>query len=210
MGMNYKDIIGYYYTDIQFRDIDEREILKSLNHKKIVIDPGHGGDDCGNCYNGLIEKDINLEIALYLEKMLQSIGGDIILIRNSDCDIPLGERVNIINRERPDFYISIHQNSFLSSGVNGVEAYCYNRDEEAMRLGNIICSEISSAVDVKNRGVRTGDYYLLRECKVNGVIVECMYITGNQDIIKFNRENYMHIAEALLRSVCRFYNIEVM
>jgi N-acetylmuramoyl-L-alanine amidase len=116
--------------------------------------------------------------------------------------------VNLINKERPELYISIHQNNFMSSGVNGVECYCYTRDEEALKLGGIISREISSITGVKNRGTRTGDYFMLRECKLSGVIVECMYMTGNQDREKYTEENYAKIAEAIFNSVCVYYNVE--
>jgi N-acetylmuramoyl-L-alanine amidase len=208
MGTGYKDIINYYYTGITFEKLDEYVLLKTLRDKKIVIDPGHGGGDIGNVSLDLMEKNANLIIAKYLEKKLRDIGAEVLLTRNDDKNVPLGDRVEFINRERPGLYISIHQNDFMSPGVNGVECYCYSRDEDALRLGSIISKEISKKVGVKNRGVRVGDYYLLRECKLSGVIVECMYMTGNQDRGKYIDENYVKIAEAIFNSICEYFNIE--
>lgn len=207
-GKNFREIIDYYYTGVTFENLDEYKLLKTLHDKKIIIDPGHGGNDKGNVLAGLEEKNINLCIGLKLESMLKDKGTSVILTRNDDKSIPLSDRVEIINRERPELYISIHQNIFASPGVNGVECYCYQLDEEALKLGGIISRNISEKIGVKNRGTRTGDYFLLRECKVSGVMVECMYLSGNQDNGKYNEDNYNNIAAAIYESICSYYNIE--
>lgn len=207
-GQNYEDIIKYYYTGVELKHLDENSISKHLTGKKIVIDPGHGGSDKGNECRGIYEKDVNLKIANNLKEMLEEIKACVVLTRNSDRDLSLGERVRIINSERPDFYISIHQNSFMSKSVNGVEVYCYYKDDAAQKLGNIICSTVSEEVNLTRRGVRTGDYYLLREAKVSGIILECMYMSGDYDSLKYNDENYLRIAGSIFKSICSYYNIE--
>jgi stage II sporulation protein D len=207
-GLKYKDIINYYYTGVMFKRLDRESNLKLLSGKKIVIDPGHGGRDKGNVNRDVIEKDVNLSIALKLEKMLKYIGATVVLTRNDDLEISSEERVKIINKERPEFCISIHQNSFMMQGMNGIEAYCYDKDEEAVKLGKIICSNVNSAAGIKNRGVRIGDYYLLRESRVSALIIECMYLTGNVDIEKYNEENYFLIAKSIFDSICKYYNVE--
>ncbi|MDF2671893.1 MAG: N-acetylmuramoyl-L-alanine amidase [Clostridiales bacterium] len=206
-GKNFKEIINYYYTGVTFEDIDEYKLLKTLRDKKIIVDPGHGGKDRGNINEGIEEKTVNLKIGLLLMNRLQDKGATVMLTRDNDVNISLSDRVEMINRERPELYISIHQNYFAAPGVNGVECYCYNRDEEALKLGSIISREISNRIGVKDRGTRTGDYFLLRECKVSGVMVECMYISGNQDITKYNEDNFRNIAAAIYESICIYYNI---
>lgn len=207
-GKDFREIIDYYYTGVEFENLDEYRLLKTLRDKKIIIDPGHGGIDKGNTNGEIEEKDVNLKIALKLREKLKDKGTTVVLTRYDDLNIPLSDRVNIINRERPELYVSIHQNYFGANGVNGVECYCYNRDEEALKLGNIISREISRKIGVKDRGVRTGDYFLLRECKVSGVMVECMYLSGSQDRERYNETNYNRIAEAIYESICIHYNIE--
>lgn len=207
-GLSFMEIIEYYYTGVTFENLDEYGLLKTLGDKKIIIDPGHGGIDKGNIYEGIAEKDVNLKIALKLKDRLKDKGTTVILTRYDDINIPLGDRVNIINRERPELFISIHQNYFASPGINGVECYCYMRDEEALKIGNIITREISSKIGVKDRGTRMGDYFLLRECKVSGVMVECMYLSGCMDRERYNEDNYNNIADAIYRSICIHYNIE--
>lgn len=207
-GKDYRSIIEYYYTGVTFENLDEYSLLKTLRDKKIIIDPGHGGKDKGNTYGNIEEKDVNLKIGIKLGDMLKAKGTTVMLTRNNDIDIPLSDRVEMINRERPELYISIHQNFFASPGVNGVECYCYQLDEEALKLGGIISGVISNRVGIKNRGTRTGNYYLLRECKVSGVMIECMYLSGNQDIKKYNEDNYNKIAAAIYESICIHYSIE--
>lgn len=207
-GKNFKEIIDYYYTGVAFENLDEYMLLETLRDKKIIIDPGHGGNDKGNVWGALEEKNINLCIGLKLESMLKDKGTSVILTRYDDKNIPLSDRVQMINRERPELYISIHQNIFASPGVNGVECYCYQRDEEALKLGGVISRNISNKVGIKNRGTRTGDYFLLRECKVSGVMVECMYLSGNQDNEKYNEDNYNKIAAAIYESICSYYGIK--
>lgn len=207
-GKSFKEIIDYYYTGVTFENLDEYKLLNTLMDKKIIVDPGHGGNDKGNVIEGIVEKDVNLKIGHMLMNKLQEKGATVMLTRNDDKNIPLSDRVEMINRERPELYISIHQNYFAASGVNGVECYCYNRDEEALKLGSIISREISNKIGVRSRGTRTGDYFLLRECKVSGVMVECMYLSGDQDRAKYNENNYNNIAVAIYNSICIHYNIE--
>lgn len=207
-GKSFEDIINYYYTGIEFSKLNEDEISTSLSGRKIVIDPGHGGEDNGNEVNGIFEKDVNLIIAENLKEKLKKIKADVILTRDCDRELSLIERVKIINSERPDFYISIHQNSFVMPTVNGVEVYCYLNDNEADKLGEIICSNMSRDLDTVKRGVRFADYYLLRESKVSGVLIECMYMSGDKDKLKYKDKNYLTIADSIYKSICIFYNVE--
>ncbi|SKA76325.1 SpoIID/LytB domain protein [Caloramator quimbayensis] len=207
-GKSFKDIINYYYTGTELSKLNEDEISSSLSGRKIVIDPGHGGEDKGNEINGIFEKDVNLIIAENLKGMLEKIRADIVLTRDCDKEVSLIERVKIINSERPDFYISIHQNSFVMPGVNGVEIYCYLNDGEAYKLGEIICSNIGKDLDTVKRGVRFADFYLLRESKVSGVLIECMYMSGDKDKLKYKDKNYLTIADSIYKSICSFYNVE--
>lgn len=209
-GKNFKDIINYYYTGVEFETIDKISLKRRINGKKIIIDPGHGGDDYGNMRDNIYEKDVNLSIANHLEKKLKDIGGEIILTREDDRTISMGDRVWLINNERPEFFISIHQNSFVLPGVNGVEAYCYDKDDDAIELGEKIVENIADMLPVKNRGVRTGDYFILRECKISGVLVECMYLSGDKDRHKYKEENYSIIADAIFKGLCQFYDIEIV
>jgi len=206
LGKNYEEILKYYYTGIDIVKIDKQYLLNYFNNKKVIIDPGHGGDDFGNL-GSVCEKNISLKIALYLKKLLQNKGCNVLLTREEDKYLSLQDRIDIINKERPDFFISIHQNAFLNETVNGAESYCYREDEESIELSNLILENLSKDLSIKNRGVRIGDYFILRETKVSGIILECFYITGNEDKKFINEQGYKDIANSIYKAICSYFEV---
>jgi N-acetylmuramoyl-L-alanine amidase len=108
----------------------DRSLIRALGLKigKIVIDPGHGGHDTGTIGpNGLLEKDVVLDVAKRLGRLLEArLGAEVIYTRQDDTFIPLETRTAIANRERADLFISIHANSSRDSDARGVETYYLN------------------------------------------------------------------------------------
>jgi len=108
----------------------DRSLTRALGLKigKIVIDAGHGGHDTGTIGpNGLLEKDVVLDVAKRLGRLLESrLGAEVIYTRRDDTFIPLETRTAIANRERADLFISIHANSSRDSDARGVETYYLN------------------------------------------------------------------------------------
>ena len=108
----------------------DRSLIRALGLKigKIVIDAGHGGHDTGTIGpNGLLEKDVVLDVAKRLGRLLESrLGAEVIYTRLDDTFIPLETRTAIANRERADLFISIHANSSRDSDARGVETYYLN------------------------------------------------------------------------------------
>ena len=105
-------------------------MIRALGLKigKIVIDAGHGGHDTGTIGpNGLLEKDVVLDVAKRLGRLLETrLGAEVIYTRRDDTFIPLETRTAIANRERADLFISIHANSSRDSDARGVETYYLN------------------------------------------------------------------------------------
>jgi N-acetylmuramoyl-L-alanine amidase len=96
---------------------------------RIVIDPGHGGHDTGTIGpTGLMEKDLCLDVALRLGKIVQQRlpGAEVVYTRADDTFIPLEERTRIANEAKADLFISIHANSSRDHGARGVETYYLN------------------------------------------------------------------------------------
>jgi len=96
---------------------------------RIVIDPGHGGHDTGTIGpTGLMEKDLCLDVALRLGKIIQQKlpGADVVYTRSDDTFVPLEERTAIANQAKADLFISIHANSSQDRGARGVETYYLN------------------------------------------------------------------------------------
>ena len=108
---------------------------------RIVIDAGHGGHDTGTIGpTGLMEKDLCLDVALRLGKIIQQRlpGADIVYTRSDDTFIPLEERTNIANQAKADLFISIHANSSQDHAARGVETYYLNLkgSAEAMEVAS--------------------------------------------------------------------------
>jgi N-acetylmuramoyl-L-alanine amidase len=109
-----------------------------LAKRRIIIDPGHGGHDPGAVgYKGLYEKDVVLDIALKLKKLLLSDPlNEVFLTRETDVFIPLEERTVIANKKNADLFVSIHANASPKRKTRGIETYLLNwtNDVEAMRV----------------------------------------------------------------------------
>ncbi|MDT8069319.1 MAG: N-acetylmuramoyl-L-alanine amidase [Terriglobia bacterium] len=105
-------------------------LIRALGLKigRIVVDAGHGGHDTGTIGpHGLLEKDLTLDVALRLGKLLQNrLGAEVIYTRDDDTFVPLEERTAIANQQQADLFISIHANSSSDPDARGVETYYLN------------------------------------------------------------------------------------
>ncbi|HEY4900647.1 MAG TPA: N-acetylmuramoyl-L-alanine amidase, partial [Terriglobales bacterium] len=108
----------------------DRSLTRALGLKigRIVIDAGHGGHDTGTIGpNGLLEKDLVLDVALRLGRLLESrLGADVIYTRDDDTFIPLETRTAIANEHQADLFVSVHANSSQDPSARGVETYYLN------------------------------------------------------------------------------------
>ncbi|MEC9491461.1 N-acetylmuramoyl-L-alanine amidase [Flexistipes sp.] len=108
-----------------------------LKVKTIVIDPGHGGKDPGAVYDGLLEKNIVLDIGKYLRNYIrENTDLKVFMTRETDRFIPLEERTAFANRKKADIFVSIHVNAARNRRARGVETYVLNvtNDEEALKV----------------------------------------------------------------------------
>jgi N-acetylmuramoyl-L-alanine amidase len=118
----------------------ETSLVRALGLKinRIVIDAGHGGHDSGTLgVGGIREKDVVLDVALRLGKLLHDrLGAEIVYTRSDDTFVPLETRTAIANKVQADLFISIHANSSPEAEVRGVEVYYLNftSDADAMRV----------------------------------------------------------------------------
>jgi N-acetylmuramoyl-L-alanine amidase len=116
----------------------ERSLIRALGLKigKIVVDAGHGGHDTGTIGpRGLMEKDLVLDVALRLGKLLESkLGAEVVYTRDDDTFIPLETRTAIANKAQADLFISVHANSSRDVDARGVETYYLNFTSNADAL----------------------------------------------------------------------------
>ena len=118
----------------------QRSLIRALGLKvgRIVIDAGHGGHDTGTIGpNGLLEKDLVLDVSLRLGRLLKGrMGADVIYTRDDDTFIPLETRTAIANQQQADLFISVHANSSQDPSARGVETYYlnFNPSPEALEV----------------------------------------------------------------------------
>jgi N-acetylmuramoyl-L-alanine amidase len=128
---------------------------------KVVIDAGHGGHDTGTVGpHGLMEKDLVLDVALRLGKLItQQLGAEVVYTRSEDVFIPLEDRTKIANDEKADLFISIHANSSPEPSATGIETYYFNltADKTALDLATrenaTSVSSISDLNDLLHKAV---------------------------------------------------------
>ncbi|WP_018248648.1 N-acetylmuramoyl-L-alanine amidase [Orenia marismortui] len=167
--------------------------------KSIVIDPGHGGIDRGTSYKGLIEKDINLDIARRLRSLLSKKGAKVIMTRYHDISLDhhnrayksrhkrdLKARVDIINNKRSDLFISIHVNYFPGKfRIRGPILFYQKGRNLSKLLAQKIQDRINQinyqGVQISQNNIRVGDYYILNNTKGLGVLVEVGFLNKKID-----------------------------
>lgn len=190
---------------------------------KVIIDAGHGGFDGGAvAFDGTCEKDINLEIAKKLEKMLRFYGFSTVMTRTTDAAInDTGDRIrsqkksDMYNRlsfmeENPDaLFISIHLNKYTTSAASGAQTFYSDNFPESKVLAEEIQKSISSLLEPYNkRTVKKGtsSAFLLYNAKTPAVIVECGFLSNHQDLEKLKDEEYQSkMAFAIADGIINFY-----
>lgn len=189
-----EDILKYYYTNITISEVDEYDSSAPLKRKIILIDPGHGGKDYGIISaDNFKEKDIMLSLALKLRKTLQENGATVYLTRDSDEYISLDERAKEIKKIKPDFSISIHLNDSKFEEINGMEGIYYCGDSDGKNLGEEIFKRLNHDLNVKNRGVREGKIYLLKECTGSAIYMELGYLSNSIERQNLVDEKYLEL-----------------
>ncbi len=150
----------------------------------IVIDPGHGDHDRGVCHfpKDLIEKEINLDMAHRLQRMLRAQGALVALTRTDDTFLSLDERAEIANDLKADFLISIHTNRIPKHPeCFGAQTFYHPSSDESKMLA-ITVQEALREVDPENyRQALPGDYRVLRRSAMPSILVEVGFLTNARD-----------------------------
>lgn len=207
-GKKWDEIIKYYYTGVNVEKIEKVSINTPLKGKAIVIDPGHGGHKCIDhvSSDGEREKDINLDICIALKKRLEELGAEVQMTREEDINIPLSERANFANTTLPKFFVTIHQNYYNEPSISGTEIYYYRGDNEALLLGKNIMEQINKRVGLNNRGIRTADFYLLRDVKVSSLHIELGYLSNPNDLRLLKDDmTKRELARAIADGIVNYY-----
>ncbi|MCC0640658.1 N-acetylmuramoyl-L-alanine amidase [Clostridioides sp. ES-S-0049-03] len=168
--------------------------------KTVMIDPGHGGSDTGTTgkpLGGIREKDYTLNTSLATTEYLRSKGINVIMTRDTDKTLSLGNRTALSNSLRPDLFTSIHYNASDTTG-NGVEVFYKLADKNGGTTKTVatnILNRILEKFNLKNRGIKTRtlstdptkDYlYVLRTNDMPAVLVECAFLDNEKDMSLLN------------------------
>lgn len=143
----------------------------------ISIDAGHGGRDPGAVANGLQEKELNLDVALRVEKRLKDLGATVIMTRKTDVFIELGQRARIANDAKASSFISIHGNAFTAS-ANGTETFHHPTSTEGRKLATALQTELIEELSTTNRGVKSNNFAVLRLTNMPSALVELGFLTN--------------------------------
>jgi len=181
----------------------------------VVLDAGHGSSDSGKVgINGVLEKDINLSISKKTKKYLEKKGIRVVMTRDKDESLAEGEngnrkvqdmkaRVKRINDTKPDLAVSIHQNSYHEESIHGAQVFYYEHSESGEKDARIL-QEALLAVDPDNtRQVKANTtYYLLKRTEVPILIVECGFLSNQEEAEKLASEDYQkEIAKAIANGI---------
>ncbi|QAA82447.1 N-acetylmuramoyl-L-alanine amidase [Aequorivita sp. H23M31] len=171
--------------------------------KIVVIDIGHGGKDSGFEYNGLLEKDLTLEIAQKIQSLSVDSEIKILFSRDSDDFISLEDRVKYIHSLNPDLVISLHINSDSDERTNGFDIFISPQNskiEDSKMLALQLQSSLSQEFTVN--GVKEVNFYLLKNINNPVVTIEMGYLSnlGNRDLLTSERGQHA-IAEAIFNAI---------
>lgn len=210
------------HESVQFVSTIEEHIRAAKNKSvTIVVDAGHGGIDPGKVgINSALEKDINLAIALKLERNLKANGINVVMTRTDDNGLysenesnkkvrDMKKRLTIIEEAEPELAVSIHQNSYPDPSVSGVQVFYYKDSVKSKAAAEIMQAQlVKSLKPVKERVAKdNSSYYLLKKTSVPIIIVECAFMSNPEEADLLIQNNYQEkVAWAIYMGIMQAIN----
>jgi len=226
------------FIDFDKKQADEYEKLGTVSvdgldvvdwraaEKLVIIDPGHGGKDTGSqaIRDGveiLNEKDVNLDVALRLDKMLKAAGVRTYILREADTTITLYDRPALANAANGDLYVSVHNNSSdKNPNARGVEVYYNSKANEcdyglySKSLAEAVYKEMTDLLKIPGRGAKSEPAYaVLNKTQMPAIIIEGAFLSNTEDLKLMMtdefRQNYaLAAAKAIIRTLNESVNKE--
>ena len=213
------------YAIIKNSNKEEQVVALPVSDKVIVIDSGHGGEDGGaTSENGISESNINLAIALKLQKLLEQSGATVILTRSTDEAIydtdsngsirekkisDLKNRVKIGNESSADVFVSIHLNKIPQEQYYGWQTFYRDNDEQSKKLAESIQNNLNESIQKENhRLARTiKDIYIVDKVEIPITIVECGFLSNAQELKDLQNEDYQErLAWGIYNGIMDWFN----
>lgn len=182
----------------------------------VVLDPGHGGRDAGTqsiAKPRQQEKTLTLTTARLVQGYLQRSGYQVWMTREDDRFVALEQRAKWANEKHPRLFVSIHYNAAPSSEAQGIEVYFYTSKEKnertahSKRLAQMILRHAIAQTGAKSRGVKSGNYAVIRETTMPAVLVEGGFVTNEMELSKLKDPLYLQrLASGVARGIQEYLN----
>ena len=203
-------VICLLIMNAYFMHRDKQTLSKSGTYfPTVILDAGHGGEDSGAVSaDGILEKDINLNISLKLRDLLTVSGFKVLMTREEDVSIhddsansirakkvsDLNNRLKLINKDKNSVLISIHQNKFENSKYSGAQTF-YSETSKSRELAQSMRASFCGLLQSDNkREIKPApkNVFILNKCKIPGVIVECGFLSNEEEVKKLCNESYQN------------------
>ena len=188
----------------------------TLIGKTIYIDPGHGGIDSGTTYKKIYEKDINLLLSKKLEQELTALGATVYLTRETDKDLALTtngrkrsdliNRAYLINKAKPDMYISIHLNYLSDTRYKGLQIFYNNKNKENKQIAESLTKYIKEKTYNVREPKYNNTYYMYRNISSPGVLIEVGFLSNSDDRYRLTHEEFQNkLIKILTYSIEKYF-----
>lgn len=192
-------------------------VLADEHHTpKVAIDPGHGGEDEGCSRDDILEKDINLQLAVLLKEKLKEMGFEIVLIReDGDTQLSIKERVQRAQEEKADIYVSIHQNFYDGKNpdsVSGIETWYCGSSQGSRRLAQLVHKGTVEKAGARDRELReTEELYVIREAAVPACLIETGFLSSEEECTALASPEYQEkIVAGIAQGIDCYFNPKTM
>lgn len=194
---NYKDKLALAFADsvIKYINVNPQKISGNVTvgttkkKYKVVLDAGHGGNDAGAVGpTGIKEKNIALAVTLKVGDILAKNGVEPIYTRKSDnISWPNNEtenlkaRCDISNKVKPNYFVSIHANSFSNLAAKGTENFYYSGSASGQKLAKSVQTELVKETGRLDRNIKTAGFYVLKNVDATAILVETAFISNPEE-----------------------------
>ncbi len=181
-----------------------------LKNRIIILDPGHGGKDPGAVVGSTSEKSITLKVTTLVKQKLEAAGAQVKMTRTGDTYPSLQDRVDFTNANFGEIFVSIHVNSASSTSAQGTETYYAistgDMYQEDIDLATFVNNQIVTNLNMKNRGVKEQQYYVIRNTLIPAILVELGFLTNSEDRGKMTDDQYIELfAESIYKGISQYY-----
>jgi N-acetylmuramoyl-L-alanine amidase len=197
----------------------------------VVLDPGHGGQDSGAMCGGVLEKELTLDVAQRVDRLLQAQGIATLLTRTGDTYVSLADRAALANRVQDCIFVSIHFNEGNKNISAGVETYYAEHQVpatppiaswlpflqpasltppnlESQSLAGFIQEALVARTEEANRGTKTEQFFVIANVRHPAVLVEGGFLTNKEDVAKLTNWDYREqMAAAITEGILRYRDV---